>query len=219
MALLAPLAMLCAASCRSLEITPAALREKGGRAPERAVALARWEESIGLMNEFLASSCRRTLPEGRFALAGEGMTFTSASGQTWPIQVCATTWGDLVVAIGFRAQEGQCGFCVGATQLQPGEARDGLLDNTFFRHPQGFWEDAASLAEVTLHETTHVVLREGTIGPWNTLGYYLVLLTCWSGVEHPAERLPYATSAEFERFLAERAHGPAGAGLLSWRAR
>jgi hypothetical protein len=175
---------------------------------ERAAALARWQEALGLINEFLDSPYRRTLPPGHFELAPDGMSFASVAGSRWPITVYASTWGDLVVATGFRAQEGQRGFCVGATGLRAGEARDGLLDNSFFRQSDGEWHDSASLAELVLHETTHVVYRTGTIGPWNTLGYYLVALATFSAAHHPAEDRPRATSEEFAWFLVERQTAP-----------
>jgi len=205
---LAPLVLLCASACRSVEIAPRALREPGGRSAERAAALARWEEALSLVNEFLASPYRRTLPPGRFELGADGMLFTSESGGRWPIEVCASGWGDLVVATGFRAQEGQDGFCVGAIERQEGERQDGLLDNTFFRFRDGEWHDSASLAELTLHETTHVVYRTGTIGPWNTIGYYVVAAVTFSAAHHPAEDRPRATSEEFAWFCVARSTAP-----------
>ena len=228
-ALLLPL-LLFAAACRSLEITPAALAapaasaappaspapgDPGGdratalsRADDRAAALARWQEAVGLMNEFLASSWRLTLPQGRFELDAGGMTFFADDGRSLPISVASTWWGDLVVASGFRAQEGEDGFCVGEIGAPDGEAAaalpDPLLDNTFFRYADGDWHDAASLAELTLHETTHVWYRTGTIGPWNTIGYYVVAVVTFSASTHSAEDRPRATSEEFAWFRLAR---------------
>jgi len=205
---LAALFLLAAPACRSLEITPAALRAPGGRTGERAAALARWEEALALINEFLASDYRRTLPPGRFELTPDGMRFRSAAGRSWPIGVHSTGWGDLVVATGFRAQEARDGFCVGAIERNPEETLDGQLDQTFFRARDGEWQDSFSLAEVTLHETTHVVYRAGTIGPWNTIGYYAVAVATLSAANHPAEDRPHATSEEFAWFAAARSSEP-----------
>jgi len=207
-AALAALFLSSATACRSLEITPAALRAPGGRTEERAAALARWEEALVLINEFLESSYRRTLPPGRFELTERGMRFHSAAGRSWAIGVYASGWGDLVVATGFRAQESRDGFCVGAIERVPGVALDGQLDQTFFRARDGSWQDSFSLAEVTLHETTHVVYRAGTIGPWNTIGYYLVAVATLSASHHPAEDRPRATSEEFAWFAAARSSDP-----------
>jgi hypothetical protein len=207
LALLAPL-LLFLGACRSLEITPEALRMQGGRPAERAAALARWQAAIELSNEFLESDYRRTLPPGRFELAEDGMRFISVDGPRWSIDVCSSTWGDLVVSCGFRAQEGQDGFCVGSIDQGQIASADALLDNSFFRRGDGEWHDSASLAEVVLHETTHVVHRAGTIGPWNTLGYYLVAIATFSAANHPAENRPRATSEEFAWFCAARRSDP-----------
>jgi hypothetical protein len=207
-ALLRTLLLLAVASCRSLELTPAALRAAGGRQDERAAALARWEEALVLINEFMASPYRRTLPPGRFELGPKGMSFQSEAGRRWTVEVCSSSWGDLVVNSGFRAQEGEDGFCVGSIDHGQIEHADALLDNTFFRYSDGDWHDSDSLAEVTLHETTHVVYRAGTIGPWNTIHYYLVAIFTLSSVHHPAEDRPRATSGEFVRFLIAREAPP-----------
>ena len=189
--------LLLAASCHTVEVTPAALREPGGRDAQRAEALARWNEAVDLMNRFLASPWRRTLPAGRFTLDDGGLTYLTEAGCAWPIAVLSTTWGDLVVATGFRAQEDAEGFVVGEVDAQADEAPDALLDNTYFRFTDGDWHGAHSLAEVTLHETTHVVFRHGTVGAWGTLAYYVAFLFSWSGVHHPSEDRPRATSEEY----------------------
>lgn len=187
-------------ACHSVEITPDALRRDDGRSSQRVEALARWEETVGLINEFLASSWRLTLPAGRFALGGDGMRYTTDAGCTWHIAVLSTTWGDLVVATGFRAQEDADGFVVGSVDPASGEAPDALLDNTFFRWSNGEWHGAHSLAELILHETTHVVFRDGTVGAFNTLGYYAVAVVTFSAADHPAEDRPRATSEEYAWF-------------------
>jgi len=194
--------LLLVASCRSVAVTPAALREPAGRDAQRAESLARWRESVDLMNAFLASPWRRTLPAGRFTLDDAGLAYATDAGCTRPIAVLSTTWGDLVVAAGFRAQEDAVGFVVGEVEPREGEAPDPLLDNTFFRFTDGDWHSAHSLAELTLHETTHVVYRHGTVGAWGTLAYYVVAAFTFSGVDHPSEDRPRATSEEYGWFRA-----------------
>lgn len=199
-----PCVLLAATACRSLDVTPRALRGSGGRPADRAAAVERWDEAVRIMNEFLASPYRSTLPRGRFELTEDGMAFTTDAGCAWPVAVRSTTWGDLVVATGFRAQESEDGFCVGGTGAQEGEAADPLLDNTFFRQGDGSWYGAAALAELTLHETTHEVYGAGTVGPWNTVWYYAVAAATLRSSTHPAEDRPRATSAEFAWFRLAR---------------
>ena len=62
---------------------------------------------------------------------------------------------------------------------------------------------------MSLHETTHVVYREGTIGAWNTFVYYLVAVFTLSSKNHPAEDRPHATSEEFAWFTVARGTDPA----------
>jgi hypothetical protein len=203
-----------AAGCRSLAITPDALRapvapgEAAGRPDDRLKALDRWQAAIGLINEFLASPWRATLPAGRFELTDGGMTYTTTDGRELPVAVASTWWGDLVVASGFRAQEGEDGFCVGEIDRPEGETGDPLIDHTFFRFSDGGWHDIESLAEVTLHETTHDFYRVGTVGPWNTFGYYAVAVFTLSASTHPAEDRPRATSEEFRWFCQARRTAP-----------
>lgn len=231
--LLVPILLLCATACRSLEVTPDALRtvpapgehneagERGdpdGRLADRVAALLRWQEAVGLINEFLASPWRRTLPPGRFELSGDGMTYIMADGRSLPVAVASTWWGDLVVASGFRAQEGEDGFCVGEIDLDDVAAApavaDPLLDNTYFRYADGEWYDAASLADLTLHETTHDFYRVGTVGPWNTIGYYVVAVVTFSASTHSTEDRPRATSEEFAWFHLARSTAPEYLGVI-----
>jgi hypothetical protein len=150
------------------------------------------------------------------------MTFVMADGQAMPIAVASTWWGDLVVASGFRAQEGEDGFCVGEIDVPAGpgdgaaagETADPLLDHTFFRYGDGRWHDAASLAEVTLHETTHDLYRTGTVGPWNTLGYYVVAAVTFGASADWAENRPRATSEEFAWFCFARNSAPEHVGSI-----
>ncbi len=202
------LLVLPAAACRSVVVSPAVLREPADRATDRAAALTRWADAVALANDFLASPWRRTLPAGRVELTDDGMRFTSDGGCRWPLTVWSTTWGDLAVATGARAQECDGGFRVGSIDTPEGEAADPLLDNTFFSFEDGSWHDAESLARVTLHEATHVLSRTGTVGAWNTLAYYVVAVVTLSSAHHPAEDRPRATSEEFAWFALPRTTDP-----------
>lgn len=182
--------------CASMEVTPASLREAVGPAAERELALANWTEAVALANAFLESPARQTLPAGRLDLGEEGMTFR-AGGRDWPIRVRCTAWGDLCLLAGFSAQERSWGFVVG--KEEPGADR--ILDNSFLRNPFGGVSSPAAMAELILHETTHVVLREGTVGFWKGFAYYLEAIFLFRYDDHSAERRPFATSREFSGYL------------------
>lgn len=191
-----------ACSCRSLEITPSALREPGGREADRAAAIVRWQEAVDLANAFLVSPYRRTLPPGRFDLTERGMAFVlDGSGRAWPIGVFSSTWGDLVVWTGFQAQEDEDGFVVGGTPGPAGAPPDPLLDHTWFRYRSGDEElPVPTMARLLLHETTHVVYRHGTVGAWPTVRFYVVAVATLSSAKHPDEDRPRATNEEFAWF-------------------
>lgn len=155
------------------------------------------------MNEFMVSPHRRTLPPGRFELRFDGVQFVTERG-TWPIGVESTTWGDVVVATDFWAQEDESGFVVGAIDPPAGADPDPLVDHSFFRWKGDRWLAPVSIAELTLHETTHVVWRDGTVGPWATIVYYVVAAATLRASTHPAEDRPNATSEEFAWFLRAR---------------
>jgi len=145
------------------------------------------------MNEFLASDWRRTLPAGRFELDDEsGMRFVTAAG-TWPISVHCNWYGDLCVATGFAAQEREYGFVVGEVDPERGRA----IDNTLLCMSSGERMEPLDVAELILHETTHVVWREGTVGFWNGVAYYLEAIFLFRTNDHSAERRPHATGEEF----------------------
>lgn len=191
--------ILLVAGCRSLEITPGALREDPDLHPERALALERWTAAVELANEFLTSSYRRTLPPGRYDLDDGGMRFVGEHGEL-PMRVFSTTWGDWVVRTGFRAQERELGFVVGRRP----PVRDELVDNSFLRGSDGELAGASSLARLVLHETTHVLYRDGTVGFWNGVAYYLEAIFLLRSATHSDERSANATSEEFGYFLLER---------------
>jgi len=202
----AALLLLGGAGCRSVELTPAAVERALVEAPAPARAAATWRKAVALANEFLASAQRRTLPEGRFELSeGAGMRFVTNAG-AWPITVCCTTWGDVCVAFDFAAQEREWGFVVGSKE--PG--RDRLVDNSLFVGSGGMRLTASGVAHLILHETTHVVWREGTVGFWNGVSYYLESIFLFRYSNHSDERGPNATDEEFDWFLNERALRVAG---------
>jgi hypothetical protein len=142
------------------------------------------------------------------------MRFLPDDGRPRPVAVTSSTWGDLVVASGGRAQESEAGFSVGSVDAPEGEAGDELIDNTFFRRRDGAWYDAGSLARVTLHELTHDHYRVGAVGAWNTLGYYAVVVFTLRTSTHPAGDRPRATSEEFSWFLRARRTAPEHLGTI-----
>jgi len=194
---------LALSACANVAITPAAILRLDDAvvpAEERRARLATWREAVAIANGFLASEWRRTLPAGRFELDDElGMSFVTEHG-TWPIEVRCTTWGDLCVATGFAAQERERGFVVGET----GEERDRLVDNSLFESGTGWIRPASSIADLILHETTHTVWREGTVGFWNGVAYYLEAIFLLRAQHHSDERLPHGTDHEFAWWLVAR---------------
>ncbi len=185
-----------AAACRSLEIRPSDLERQPGA--ERDQVLRDWKTAVVLANAFLVSPYRSTLPAGKFELGPQGMRFVTQH-DSLPILVRVTDWGDWVVRTGFAAQERENGFVVGA---QPPH-KDRLVDHSFFRDGDGDWLSPRTIAELTLHETTHVVYREGTVGFWNGAAYYLEAIFLFRYSNHSAERHANATSEEFSVFYAE----------------
>lgn len=194
--------LVLAASCRSVEITPQTLEHDTSSAHARV--LKDWNSAVALANEFLTSHYRRTLPAGRFELGPRGMRFVMEH-EAIPIEVRSTGWGDWVVQAGFAAQERESGFVVGAEPPR----KDPLVDHSFFRDGNGTWLSPRTIAELTLHETTHVIYREGTVGFWNGAAYYLEAIFLFRYSNHSAERHANATSEEFEYFVAESHAAPA----------
>jgi hypothetical protein len=173
-------------------------------------AIAAWRDAVALANEFLASDWRRTLPAGRFELDdGAGMRFVTEP-QTWPIAVRCNWYGDLCVAFGFAAQEREYGFVVG----EVGDERDRLVDNSFLAFDDGTRKDAFWVAELLLHETTHVVWREGTIGFWNGFAYYLEAIFLLRSNDHSDERRPRATGEEFLWFQMHQSSDDLGRSVV-----
>lgn len=182
--------------CQSHLITPATVRESLLPEAEKAAALHRWEEAVDIANYFLGSPYRRTLPDGRFVYAESGMRFESG-GRVWPIQVKHDPIGQLCVNFGFVAQERSDGFAIGRVRPR----RDVRIDNTWFKDRAGHPNNAATMAALLLHETTHVVLRDGTVSFWKSIGYYGEAAVTFRYRTLTGERRPYATSEEFEWFV------------------
>jgi hypothetical protein len=185
--------------CASVHISPARMCATSSSPSEIDEALGRWRAAVELSNAFLDSPWRRTLPPGKFVLGDEGMVFQSDGGE-WPVMVRVTRFGDLCVKVGFAAQERSDGFVVGRTKPN----RTVIIDNTFFRYPSGRSKPARAMAGVLLHETTHVVFRDGTVGFWAAVRYYAEAAATWRYRTLTAERRPYATSEEFAKFAASR---------------
>ncbi len=190
-------ASLLLASCSSVTLSPAAIATADVPEDERRDVVTDWREAVVIANEFLASEWRWTLPPGHYELDDQiGMTFVGEQG-CWPIAVRCTTWGDLCVAIGFSAQEREDGFVVG----EAGKERDRLVDNSLFVFPDSGWGmPPHEIADLILHETTHTVWREGTIGFWNGVSYYLETLFLFRYSNHSDERRPNGTDEEFGWF-------------------
>jgi hypothetical protein len=189
-------AALAAASCGTVEITPQEIARADAPEPVRSGSIETWRDAVVVMNDFLASDFRRTLPPGRFELDdAAGMRFVTDLG-TWPIAVRCNWWGDLCLATGFTAQEREYGFVVGETDPE----RDRRVDNSFFCHDDASRKDARTVAHLTLHETTHVVWRRGTVGFWNGVAYYLEAIFLFRTNDHSAERRPRATGEEFAMY-------------------
>jgi hypothetical protein len=191
-------------ACRSLPVTPRAIEACAASSEEKERALRSWREAVEIANAFLVSPFDRTLPAGRFELGPDGMRLL-AGDRVWPIEVRSTTWGDLVLWAGFQAQEASYGFCVG--ECPPEE--EPLLHNSFFRAPNGFLLAPDSIADLILHETAHVVAREGTVGFWNSLAYYAEAIFLLRSTTHSDEDVPHAVDEEFGHFLTARGGDPA----------
>jgi hypothetical protein len=194
------LAPLCA--CTSVVLTPQALHEARVPPMQREEIVQTWKSAVDHCNAFLVSPFRHTLPPGNIVLdEARGMRFVTALG-TWPLEVRCASWGDTVVEFGYAAQEGKGGFTVGAFPPD----RDRRVDNSLFRAQDGRLIDADSMAQLILHEATHVVYCEGAIGFWKSWGYYLETICLFRyGSDHSDEHRAYSTNEEYEYFA--RAEG------------
>lgn len=169
---------------------PSALRER---------SLARWEEAVALVNQYLDEHPRLELPPFRLEMTGRGMRLRTPDGEQ-DFRVACTAWGWLVTRFGFTAQERSWGFVVG-----PDGDGDPVLANTFFRGGLfGGWRSAESLGGLILHEAVHTVSGQGTVGFVPGLRYYAASLVHGGSDTHPDERLAYAIERDFRGWAARR---------------
>lgn len=192
------LALVATAACSSVTVTPDSLRRASVPQSERDQLVATWTGAVARCNEFLASPYRHALPEGRVVLDdARGMRFES-DGRAWPLEVRSTSWGDLVLGFGFQAQERTYGFTVGECPPE----RDRVADNSLFRDSRGRVMDADLVADLLLHETTHVVSGEGALGFWKSFTYYCEAFFLFRyGPTHSDERRAYGTGEEYHAFI------------------
>ena len=182
--------------CASVQVTPKSIGNIEGRAVEQADALKRWGEAVLICNEFLASKYRKTLPKGEMVLEASGMTFISANA-CLPVHIRCGVAGDLLIPFNMIAQERSDGFVVGA--LPPREHRE--LDNSFFKHRSGSWQQNYQMAGLILHEVTHSHFKMGTVSFPKTVRYYAESIFLLRYRSHSMEVLPFHTSSEFSAFL------------------
>ncbi len=194
--------------CATVPITPARVAAAPVATELRDGCLSRWREAVQLSNAFLASPYRKTLPAGELRLSDDGMEFVVGTNAL-PVRVRCTTWGDIVVASEFVAQERADGFVVG---LAPPK-RDRLFDNTFFKSRAGRPLTAGGMAAMILHEITHSYYRCGTVSFTKGVSYYAEAAFMFHYRKHSMERLPFQTSDEFTRFLLAGPGGHPGQGV------
>jgi len=193
---LATFTLLGFAGCTSVPITPAAVHRAPVPQAEAALAIERWQTAVAIANLFLESPYRRTLPAGTFTLADDGMTFQNTTG-VWPVHVRYDVIGQVCVKFGFTGQERADGFAIGKAPPH----RSAATDNTFFRTRQGDEQRPEAMAALILHEFTHQLLRDGTVNIPKSAAYYAEAVLLMRYRTLTAERRPFATSEEFNRFL------------------
>jgi hypothetical protein len=191
-------ALTAATACSAVSVTPDALREARIPPAEREELATTWNDAVARCNEFLASPFRRALPPGTVVLDdARGMSFVGDE-RTWPLEVRSTSWGDVVLWFGFQAQERTSGFTVGECPPE----RDRVADNSLFRDSHGFAMSSDIVADLILHEATHVVSGEGALGFWKSFAYYCEALFLFRyGPTHSDERLAYGTNEEYHAFI------------------
>jgi len=199
------------AACASVVLTPHAMRAADVPIEDRERAVSNYAAAVARCNEFLASPFRHALPAGQYVLDdGQGLFFETAGG-TWPIEVRCTGWGDVVQWFGFKAQEGEGGFTVAACPPD----RDRAVDNGLLREKHGYEVEPDLVADLILHETTHVVSDEGAIGFWKSASYYLECVFLWRfDRSHSDERRAYSTAEEYHQFIQSVGRGEAETARL-----
>ena len=199
------------AACSVVPITPAAMRQADVPPEDSARAVQTLTDAVATCNDFMASPFRHALPPGRFVLDdAQGLRFEGAAG-TWPIEIRCTDWGDFVLSFGFQAQEGEGGFTVGEVEPE----RDRLIDNSLLRDSHGWEMSSDTVADLILHETTHVVSNEGAIGFWKSFSYYTETVFLFRyDRSHSDERREYSTDEEFHAFIQSVGRGEAATARL-----
>ena len=199
------------AACSVVPITPAAMRQADVPPADRDHAVQTLTDAVSRCNEFMASPFRHALPPGRFVLDdSQGLRFETATG-TWPLEIRCTDWGDVVLSFGFQAQEGEGGFTVGEVEPE----RDRLIDNSLLRDGNGWELGSDTVADLILHETTHVVSDEGAIGFWQSAGYYVETVFLFRyDRSHSDERRAYSTNEEYHAFIQSAGQGEAETARL-----
>ena len=119
------------------------------------------------------------------------------NGVVQQTRVRSSDWGDMLVWFDFTAQERSDGFVVGNVK----HARNRLIDNSFFKYPNGQDLSNAGMAEMTLHEITHTYYHCGTVSFTTGMRYYLEAIFLFHYRNHSMEKLPFQTSREFEEFI------------------
>ena len=196
--------------CTAVRVTPGGVGKVRGRNEEKAAVLKTWKDAVWIANRFLASEHRRTLPEGKLILEENGMVFVTGVGSL-PIRVRCSPMGDLLLPFNMIAQERSDGFVVGSVPPH----RDREVDNTLFKRLSGGPLPDYEMADLILHELTHVYFKQGTVSFPKTLRYYGEAIFLFRYRSHSMEKLSFRTDDEFYAFVkaqVEKQHGRDGAG-------
>ena len=188
--------------CTSVRVTPGDVGRIAGRDDERAKIVKTWKEAVWIANWFLASEYRKTLPQGEITLDAGGMAFVTG-GRRLPIRVRCSPMGDLLIPFGMIAQERSDGFVVGSVPPH----RDREIDNTLFKQIAGSPLPNYEIADLILHELTHVYFKQGTVSFPKTVLYYGEAVFLFRYRSHSMEKLPFRTDDEFYAFVKARSEG------------
>ncbi len=190
-------AALVLGGCFAVPVTPGRLEAEAVNRPLAKAELATWSQAIALCNEFLKSDPRQTLPPGAIAFERDSMVFNHEGGSI-ALAVKCTTFGDILVLSHMAAQERPWGFVVGSTKPHGGR----LTDNSLFRYRNGAFVSDIGVADVILHELTHIYCKSSLDNPWEVIRYYAEACFLLRYRNHSMERLPFRTTAEFYAYIA-----------------
>jgi hypothetical protein len=98
------------------------------------------------------------------------------------------------------AQERSDGFVVGS--VAPHRHRE--IDNTLFKSISGQSQPNQMIADLILHELTHIYFKHGTVSLPKTVLYYGEAIFLFRYHDHSMERVPFRTSDEFWAFSKAR---------------